>query len=759
MSPGPRRSEDDGFVLLETIVSISLITVIMAALTSLFVTVIRVNSEQRALQVAVQVADSTASYVRSLPTSDLLTGRTAAAVTAQWSSAPSDVLPYLASMEQGLPTLAGGTAVLPMTLPAKVVHGIPYTVNVYLGWCHTAGVAGAVAPTACLTPATVHDQLRAVVAVSWPDRHCATSPTDPAPTCAYVSATLLSTGVDPVFTLNQAAAAVPVIALPSFADSAVGDLVDLQMGVQPGTGVPVLTWTKTGGTWPPGVSMDWTGHITGRITAQSSGPITVTVTDSFVRTASATFTWSVLPALQGSGPATRDDVLGAPIPALTLSATGGAGGPYTWSDPTGSLPVGLSITSAGVVSGTPTAVAPPYPHAYDVLLTVADKTVNRKATVAVRWTIRYPPVVVVNPGTRTDSVGHPVTPLQLAATGGQAPYTWSATGLPAGLTVTSSGLVTGTVSSVGSSAATITARDQQGTTAPVTFTWTVVAGPTIATPPTQSTSAGATVSVAVATTCTHSPCTYSASGLPGGLSFVGGVITGAPTTQGTVTGATVSVTDVDGVTATSGSFTWVVTPPVPPTVTTPGTLTSSVGSPVKIRVASTCSVGPCTYTLVDAPTGVSIDGTGVLTSTAIGGTATSYTTTRVSVTDKNGATATSAAFTWTVASQRFISATWPVATSPGDTPDQPLAYSCQPSNGIGTCTVSVTGLPSGIGLSTTAGNTTTNHPASIQVSPGTGTLWLNGTVAGNAARVGATVTLSVSGDLWSGTDSGTWTVQ
>src|SRR5579875_409394 len=87
----PERRQDDGFVLLESIISISLITVIMAALAMLFVTVIQVNNLQRGRQVAVQVADNAVGYLRSLQPSDLVPGRTSAAVSAQWSAAPPAV--------------------------------------------------------------------------------------------------------------------------------------------------------------------------------------------------------------------------------------------------------------------------------------------------------------------------------------------------------------------------------------------------------------------------------------------------------------------------------------------------------------------------------------------------------------------------------------------------------------------------------------------------------------------------------------------
>jgi hypothetical protein len=62
---------------------------------------------------------------------------------------------------------------------------------------------------------------------------------------------------------------------------------------------------------------------------------------------------------QGSltiSPATLPDASygSAYTPAQTLTATGGTA-PYTFSVTTGSLPPGMSLSTAGVLSGTPTA--------------------------------------------------------------------------------------------------------------------------------------------------------------------------------------------------------------------------------------------------------------------------------------------------------------------------------------------------------------------------------------------------------------------
>jgi hypothetical protein len=87
-------------------------------------------------------------------------------------------------------------------------------------------------------------------------------------------------------------------------------------------------------------------------------------------------------------------------------------------------------------------------------------------------------VTVTNPGNQTATVGT-ATSLQINATdsaGGQT-LTYSATGLPAGLSVHSStGLISGTPTAAGSSNVTITAQDTTGASGAATFTWTVTGG-------------------------------------------------------------------------------------------------------------------------------------------------------------------------------------------------------------------------------------------------------------------------------------------
>ena len=84
-------------------------------------------------------------------------------------------------------------------------------------------------------------------------------------------------------------------------------------------------------------------------------------------------------------------------------------------------------------------------------------------------------VTVANPGAQSGAAGTAVSGLQIQGTdsaSGQT-LTYSASGLPAGLSISSTGLITGTPSTGGTSTVTITATDTTGASGSASFTWTI----------------------------------------------------------------------------------------------------------------------------------------------------------------------------------------------------------------------------------------------------------------------------------------------
>ena len=89
-------------------------------------------------------------------------------------------------------------------------------------------------------------------------------------------------------------------------------------------------------------------------------------------------------------------------------------------------------------------------------------------------------VTVASPGNQSGTVGTAINGLQIHATdsaSGQT-LTYAATGLPPGLSISSSGLITGTPSTAGTSTVTVTATDSTGASGSAPFTWNISGGGT-----------------------------------------------------------------------------------------------------------------------------------------------------------------------------------------------------------------------------------------------------------------------------------------
>jgi hypothetical protein len=138
------------------------------------------------------------------------------------------------------------------------------------------------------------------------------------------------------------------------------------------------------------------------------------------------------------------------------------------------LPAGLSISPAtGLITGTPTTASTGSP--FSVTVTVTD-TSGASGSATFNWTV-HNVVTVTNPGTQSSTQGVPIVPVTMSATdsnGSITTFTWSATGLPTGVSINvNTGVITGTPSANGTFTAHVTATDISGGTNTVNFTWNV----------------------------------------------------------------------------------------------------------------------------------------------------------------------------------------------------------------------------------------------------------------------------------------------
>jgi hypothetical protein len=143
--------------------------------------------------------------------------------------------------------------------------------------------------------------------------------------------------------------------------------------------------------------------------------------------------------------------------SANLSATGGTP-PYSWSTKSGTMPAGLSLSTAGTISGTPTTAG-----AATFTAQVADSGMPAQSTSAnLSLAISGGTLQITTTTAATGTVGTAYQ-FQLQATGGVPPYTWAAgmrDSLPAGLSLSSAGVVSGTPTAAGTFNPSIAVTDE-----------------------------------------------------------------------------------------------------------------------------------------------------------------------------------------------------------------------------------------------------------------------------------------------------------
>jgi len=126
-------------------------------------------------------------------------------------------------------------------------------------------------------------------------------------------------------------------------------------------GTAPFTWAITSGPAWLGTAASTSNSVTIQGTPTAGGaaiPFSIKVTDAAGGTFTAPLTLNIAPpaalAITTTQAQVTDGSIAVPYPLTAFAATGGVP-PYTWSNPSGNLPPGLTLSPAGVISGIPTA--------------------------------------------------------------------------------------------------------------------------------------------------------------------------------------------------------------------------------------------------------------------------------------------------------------------------------------------------------------------------------------------------------------------
>jgi hypothetical protein len=210
-------------------------------------------------------------------------------------------------------------------------------------------------------------------------------------------------------------------------------------------GTPPYSWSITSGSIAPLTLNPGNGVISGTPTTPGTLNFTVQVKDNAAATATQALSIVVhSQPLVISTPTTLPPAsVGQPY-TQTISASGGVT-PYAWSIVSGAVP-GLTLDPAsGILSGTPTSGGnySPRIQVADAAGTTTARTFSLSVTSAVLTITTQSPLP-------NGTAGQPYTQT-LTASGGVPPYTWTATGLPNGLSLNATtGVISGTLLAAGS---------------------------------------------------------------------------------------------------------------------------------------------------------------------------------------------------------------------------------------------------------------------------------------------------------------------
>lgn len=387
-------------------------------------------------------------------------------------------------------------------------------------------------------------------------------------------------------------------------------------------GVAAYGYAISGGALPPGLTLSGSGAIAGTPTAGGSYNFTLTATDANAQTGSRAYTLVIGAAVVTLPPTTlAGGQVGFAYSAPLNPASGGTA-PYSYVVTGGALPGGLTLSTGGTLSGTPTAFG-----TFNFAVTATDSSTGSGPYAATQnYTLMIEqPAPIANPVSATFAYGSTANPVALNLTGGVAASVAIVTPPTNGTAVASgTGIIyTPNPGYAGGDSFSYTATNAGGTSAPATVTLTVdnpvisiaADGPLTAT-------AGTAYSRTFTFSGGAQPFSgYQVANLPSGLAISGSsansvTIAGTPTAAGSFALA-VSGTDAStgsGPFATSQTFTLVVNAPALALTPATGSFTATYATAYSQAITATGGVGPYSFSLNgNLPAGVTLNpSTGLL---------------------------------------------------------------------------------------------------------------------------------------------------
>jgi len=235
------------------------------------------------------------------------------------------------------------------------------------------------------------------------------------------------------------------------------------------------------------------------------------------------------------------------------------------------------------------------------------------------------PALVINTSSLSSAAVGSAYSAQIQVTGGTVPYTYSASGLPAALSIaTSTGIIAGTPaqSAIGTANVTVTVSDnsspQKVATAALSLTVTP-ATLSITTTALPNAIVGSAYTAVLGVTGGVTPYTYAASGLPSGLSINAstGAITGTTVLSAVGTASVkFTVTDTETTPQTATATLSLKVLPSGLSITTTSLPDGVVNQPYSSSIAATGGTPPYTFSASGLPSSLSINAsTGAITGT------------------------------------------------------------------------------------------------------------------------------------------------